>query len=117
LWVGDSGCFASPSVGSRGRGQWLQQDELLDSLKKAPPERALKAATVYHMSGATQAEGSHNGYRRRSLVTDTGKSRSNLGVIAKRALSAADHQAPVTFPAFGARAPPARAPTANLFIV
>ena len=87
----------------------------MDSLKKAPPERALKAATVYHMSGATQAERSHNGYRRKSLVTDTGESRSKLGVIAKPALSAADHQAPMTFPAIGARAPSARAPAAQTF--
>ncbi|MCB4863134.1 IS256 family transposase [Sphingobium sp. PNB] len=51
----------------------LDQGGLLDTLKKAPAERALNAEMDYHLGGDEQAGNNRNGYGRKTVLTDTGK--------------------------------------------
>jgi len=51
----------------------FEQDGLLDSLKKAPTERALNAEMDHHFAGEDGAGNTRNGYGRKTVVTDTGR--------------------------------------------
>jgi hypothetical protein len=51
----------------------LQQGGLLDSLKKALAERALKAEMDHQLRHEEQAGNSRNGYGSKTVATDTGK--------------------------------------------
>lgn len=51
----------------------MQQSGLLDSPKKAVTVRALDANIDHHRGREEQAGNSRNGYRRKTVATDTGK--------------------------------------------
>ena len=51
----------------------FQQGGMLYSLKKALTERALNAKMDHHLAGDEGAGNTHNGYGRKTVMTDTGK--------------------------------------------
>ena len=51
----------------------FEQGGLLDLLKKALTKRALNAEMDHHVAGEDGAGNTHNGYGRKTVVTDTGK--------------------------------------------
>ena len=51
----------------------LDQGGLLDSLKKALAERALNAEMDHHLCGEAEAGNNRNGFGRKTVIADSGK--------------------------------------------
>jgi len=71
--TGDPERVARPAAGGRRVSAAFEQGGLLDLLKRALTERALNAEMDHHPAGEDGAGNTHNGYGRKTVMTDTGK--------------------------------------------